>query len=287
MLTERGVRVWFEIDLVAAWLAGQDAFDTAIDRMATLGRVPGVAGFKIADELGYNDGITSQAQADEFLRTVDKAVAGAAPDAKLLVDLIVPQLGCLQWRDSAASQSCANAVAEKHPATTTAAVRDYLRSGTIDVVDVSTGLLAPATYEAWGLDRDLAQEEAWSYIEDTDLAGAATLQARKAMAQPGGYAGSAHQASADVRTYVSIPVSHQAVAVDIWTWRQPYQGSTVSLLENDNATNPLWEALRAERDGGTSLFTHMTPSTLDGRWSVACDRVAQVFDNVFVAAGSG
>jgi hypothetical protein len=78
--------------------------------------------------------------------------------------------------------------------------------------------------------------------------------------------------------------------VDVWTWRQPYDGSTVSLLGAHLAPNPLWDELRTEHRDGVALFTHMTPSTLPTRAGAVdreCDRVAQVFDSVFVAAGTG
>ena len=94
----------------------------------------------------------------------------------------------------------------------------------------------------------------------------------------------------DVGVYVDTPVSAGASAVDIWTWRQPYDGAVVSLLPASLAPNPLWRALRQARVSGVSLFTHMTPSTLPADPAALareCDLAATVFSAVFVAAGTG
>jgi hypothetical protein len=88
---------------------------------------------------------------------------------------------------------------------------------------------------------------------------------------------------------VQIPVAAGAAGVDIWTWRQEYDGATVGLLDDRLDSNPLWNDLLRSRDD-THLLTHMTPSLLPpGRAAVAreCARVAEVFDAVFVAAGTG
>ena len=92
-------------------------------------------------------------------------------------------------------------------------------------------------------------------------------------------------------TSTSTPPSHEgARAVDIWTWRQPYDGATVSLLADSLAPNPLWSALQQARASGVSLVTHMTPSTLPTdpvALAHECDVAATVFSAVFVAAGTG
>ncbi len=288
-LQKRGVQVWFETDLVARWHEGPAAFATAVDRAVGLARLPGVRGLKIADEIGYGDGLDTPAEALRFLADADRAVHRVAPSVKLLVDAVVPDLGCLPWRGGAQEQ-CAATARAKHPAATQAALTSYLNTRVIDTLDLSTGLLDDATYHGWGTDKQHAQEEIWSHVARSAWPTLTRLQSRKALAEPGGYGGSTSAASADVATYVDAPVAAGAAAVDIWTWRQKYQGETVSLLGPDLRPNALWSALRKRHDDGVRLITHMTPSNMPAQQSAfdkECDTAAQVFDEVFVAAGTG
>ena len=78
-LHDRGVVVWFEADLVKRWLEGPAALDKAVARLGVLAHEVPVAGFKIADELGYDDGITSVAQATAFLRRLPGCPAPRRP----------------------------------------------------------------------------------------------------------------------------------------------------------------------------------------------------------------
>jgi hypothetical protein len=97
-------------------------------------------------------------------------------------------------------------------------------------------------------------------------------------------------AAADLRLYLDLPLAGGAQAVDVWTWRQGYDGDSVGLLAPDLNANALWVGLRARHDAGVTLFTHMTPSTLPtDPPAVArqCAVAAEVFDDVFVAAGTG
>lgn len=288
-LQQRGVEVWFETDLVARWQEGPAAFAAAVHRAAGLARLPGVRGLKIADEIGYEDGLDTPAEALRFLADTDRAVHAAAPSAKLLVDAVVPDLGCLPWRGDA-QQACAATTRARHPAATEAALTSYLRTGVIDTLDLSTGLLGDATYRGWGTDVKGAQEEIWGHVAGSDWPALTRLQSRKALAEPGGYGGSTAAAAADVTTYVDAPVAAGAAAVDIWTWRQQYDGKTVGLLGPDLRPNALWVALRKRHDDGVRLITHMTPSTMpdqQGAFDEECDTAAQVFDEIFVAAGTG
>lgn len=289
MLEERGVDIWFETDLVAAWLEGPQAFDETVRRLERLAKVPGVVGFKIADEIGYGDGLGSPARALRFLADADRALARAAPSAELLVDAVVLELGCLTWKGSAQAQ-CGESARNEHPAATEAAITSYLRTGAIDRLDLSTGLLEESTYQQWGLTVRQAQTEAWAHVADSSWPSLTRLQARKALAEEGGYSGSAEQAAADAATYVDIPRAAGARAVDIWTWRQGYDGETVTLLADDLSPNPLWQRLRAQKRNGARLLTHMTPSampTAPRDLARECDKVAEVFSAVFVAAGTG
>ena len=102
--------------------------------------------------------------------------------------------------------------------------------------------------------------------------------------------GRAFPAPPDLDTFVDAPRAGGARAVDVWTWRQPYSGSTVSLLDEALRPNALWVGLRQRRDGGAVFFTHMTPSAMPtdaAGIARECAVVAQVFSAVFVAAGTG
>ncbi len=288
-LHQRGVQVWFETDLVSAWLSGPDDFRATLHRLGRLARVPGVVGFKVADELGYHDGISSPEQGLAFLGAVHRGLAAVAPRAQVLIDMVVPDLGCLPWFD-ASGQDCAVQASAASPAATSDAVTRYLQTGWVDRLDLSTSLLDPAAYAARGLSLADAQRDAWEHAVGLGWPSLTQLQARKALAEPGGFQGSADTAAADVQVYVDTPVSAGARAVDIWTWRQPYDGDVVSLLPDSLAPNPLWLDLQQARARGVHLVTHMTPSTMPtdpAALAHECDLAASVFSAVFVAAGTG
>ena len=288
-LASRGVDIWFETDLVASWLAGPASFEATVSRLGQLSQIRGVVGFKVADELGYGDGLTTVPQAKAFLRAADRAAARVAPGKQLLVDAVVPELGCMPWRGDA-GRLCAAQARRAYPAASVSAMDRYLRSGLVDRLDLSTGLLSFSTYAGWGLTLEQAQRKIWAHVDARGWPSMTVLQARKALADAGGYQGTATEAAADVDTYVDAPVAAGARAVDIWTWRQPYDGQTVSLLDQALDPNPLWADLRAERQGGVRLFTHMTPSQMPTdplHRAGECDAAASVFSAVFVAAGTG
>lgn len=283
LLVQHGVRIWWESDLVARWLDGPTSFAKAVTRLGVLARTPGTAGFKIADEIGYYDGLTSAAQALRFLRDADSALARVAPGLPILVDAVVLELGCLPRTSDAAE--CGRKARATAPAATISAVTSYLRAGLIDRLDLSTGLGEPSEYP----DKDLvaAQDLAWTYVATGPWPHLTRLQSRKALARPSGYSGSA---DLDTRVFVETPRRHGAKATDIWTWRQKYKDQTVSLFGSSPTSNPLWKALLAQRRQGVSLFTHMTPSALPtatAELAHECSLAAQVFSDVFVAAGTG
>jgi hypothetical protein len=288
-LHARGVQIWFEADLVARWQEGPAAFGQALDRLGVLARVPGVRGFKVADELGYNDGIDSAAEAVAFLRAARSGLHRVAPGSSLLIDVVVPELGCLGWVP-AGSRTCAREVDAKHPAATEAAVGTYLRARLVDRLDLSTSLLDEWSYRAWGLSQAQAQQLAWRHVKGLGWDRLTALQSRKALADVGGYRGSVEQATRDADTFVTTPVASGAQAVDVWTWRQQYDGHTVSLLAPDLASNPLWHELEQSRMAGVRLATHITPSLLlptAAERTQEYARFASVFAEAFVAAGTG
>jgi hypothetical protein len=114
-----------------------------------------------------------------------------------------------------------------------------------------------------------------------------TLQARKALAHPGRYTGSAQTAERDVHTFVDIPLAHGAKAVDIWTWSQPYQHETYQLTDPGLADNALIAALQSRRAKGAHLWTHMSPSSLQRGVEQDVTAATAIFDAVLVASGTG
>lgn len=288
-LRARGVEIWWEADLVARWLEGPQQLAEAVDRLGVLADVPGVVGFKVADELGYDDGLDSVEDVRAFLRDAHDALEEVAPGKDLLVDMVVPELGCVAL-EAGAEWVCTTAARRAHPGATVDAVDGYLDTGLVDVLDLSSGLLDETAYEQAGGSRRQAQEEAWAEVTALGWSEEVRLQARKALAGPGGSDSSPREAAEDVAVYVDIPVAAGAEAVDLWTWRQPYDGDVVSLLGPDLAPNPLWKALRARSDAGVHLFTHMTPSAMPTEphaFAREVEVAAEVFDSVFVAAGTG
>ncbi len=93
-----------------------------------------------------------------------------------------------------------------------------------------------------------------------------------------------------MKVFVDTPGRHGAAATDIWAWRQRYESQTVSLFGERPQQSSLWPVLVAEHRRGFMLFTHMTPSSMPTSvpdLGHECDEVAQVFSDVFVAAGTG
>ena len=163
----------------------------------------------------------------------------------------------------------------------------YLASGDLDVIDVSTGLLDPAVYASWGIDREMAQQAAWREIVRRGWPGHVVVRARKALAHPGPYADGRPAAEDDARVFVDVPRELGATGTDVWTWRQTYEGEVVRLMDPGLEPNPLWEALLVRRERGAVLFTHFTPSSVERGLDADLDALSTVFSGVFVAAGLG
>jgi hypothetical protein len=281
--------VWLETDLVTRWLQGPESLAAGVGRVAELARRPGVVGVKIADERGETDGLDSQERVLAFLRDASRALRAALPaSTKLLVDVVVPELGCMPGVAQVADQSqqCVDRVRVRWPGASLEVVDAVVRSGLLDAVDVSTGLLDPAEYESWGSTREDAQRAAWREISRRGWSDQVELQARKAMAVPAPF-GTAAEAAAAVPTFVDLPLAGGARAVDIWTWRQRYDGATVGLMDQGLRPNSLWDALLERRSRGAELLTHFSPSQLQRSLDADLTAVATVFSGVFVAAGTG
>jgi len=283
------LRVWIESDLVKRWEAGPSSFRAGIRRVAFLANRPAVAGVKIADEMGYQDGLDSAQQVRQFLLATTQALHAAAPHALILVDMVVPALGCLPGHQPAGSPagSCASQARAAYPQLALPQIDSYLRLHVINVLDLSTGLLDGSTYASWRTTINAAQSAAWQEIARRGWPKLVTLQARKALAHAGKYTGTAAQAEADMRTYVDIPLSSGARAVDIWTWHQEYDGATYRLLNPGLKPNALWTALALQHREHDVLFTHMSPTSVEGGLKPDLSTIATVFNGIFLPAGTG
>jgi hypothetical protein len=288
--TARGLQVWIETDLVRRWWAGKASFDAGVQRLAELSRNPAVVGFKIADELGYGDVLQEHPECTRaFLTDAVTALHTVAPHAQVLVDLVVPALGCAPGVASvrAQSQQCTAVADAKYPALTLSAVDRLMASGGLDMVDLSTGLLDDATYSSWGITSVQAQQAAWREVARRGWADHVALAGRKALAHPGRYPGDAAAADAATTVFVKTPLAEGARSVDVWTWRQAYQGDTYRLADPGLQSNPLWEELVGLHDQGDVLMTHFSPKSVEVGVDADLDMLAQAFRGVFVAAGAG
>ena len=283
------LKVWIETDLVKRWEEGPAWFHAAVGRVAELARQPGVVGIKIADELGYHDGMNSASKISRFLSDAAQALRAAVPGKLILVDMVLPQLGCLPGHQAAGSSAatCASREKAEYPQLALPEVDRYLGMHAIDVLDLSTYLLPADTYKGWGTNADSAQTAAWQEVDMRGWPRLVRLQARKALAHPGAYLGDSATSSADIQTYVGIPLAHDARAVDIWTWNQLYQGQEYRLMNPGMRPNVLWYQLRRLRHAGDVLFTHFSPhSVILGLHSDLAE-IATVFTDVFLPAGTG
>lgn len=285
----RGLRVWLEADLVKRWLAGRTEFDAGVRQLARLARRPGVIGIKIADELGRGDGLRTPVQVLAFLRDSRAALRTLAPGKSIMIDIVVPELGCLpgELLQPLWATVCGVRARARYPALALAQVDRYLSSGYVDTVNLSTSLYPDRTYAGWGTTRDEAQRAAWAEVARRGWADQVRIRARKALAHPGVDRRSSAELRRDVATYVDAPLRYGAEAVDIWTWRQGYGGQTMRLLDPGLRPNRLWAELRARKARGDQLFTHFTPTSTELGISQDLDVLAQVFADVLVAAGTG
>ena len=276
-----GLKVWLEADLLARWLQGRAPFLVAAGRLRALAEQPGVLGVKVADELGTDDGLGG----DQVLRFLHDVRTVLGPSVKVLVDVSLPELGCAPGdvKVAAASAACASEARSQYPGAALTVVDAMVSQHLVDALDVSTSLRTDTRYASWGISRAQAQLDAWREVVRRGWPRHALVSARKAMAVPDPYP-SARQAASDLPLFVDLPRANGAQAVDVWTWRQRYQGRTVGLLPGDDA---LWQGLVRRRAQGADLITHFTPSQVYTSVPADLARIATVFRAVFVAAGTG
>ena len=286
---KHGLRVWLESDLVERWKAGSASFNNAIAQLAALAARPGVVGIKIADELGDRDGVR-RSTLMQFLRDARAALHTNAPGKLILIDIIGYQLSCVPDVSQFASQSAACDAHERaaHQGVTLDTIQESVDSGYVDVIELTTNMQDPAVYQSWGTTRAAAQQAAFAQVHRRGWDTKVCIQTRKALAFPTAQVPDARTAASLLPDFVDIPLAAGAKAVDIWTFSQFYDGRLVHLMDPGDASNVLWEALRARHRRGDVLFTHYSPTFRFGA-SVDADMqaIAQAFTDVFVAAGTG
>jgi hypothetical protein len=284
------MQVWLEADLLKRWWQGDASFQAAVQRLVELAKDPSVVGFKIADELGYGDAVQRDpACMRAFVSDAVRALHRASPRSQVLVDLVVPDLGCVPGDRAVAAWStrCTTENDGKYPALSLANIDALLRMRALDVVDLSTGVLDDSVYRTWGTDELHAQQAAWKEVARRHWPRDVVLNARKALAHPGAYTGSPSTADASTTVFVDTPLQEGARAVDVWTWRQQYQGAVYRLADPGLQTNALWSNLVARRTQGDLLFTHFSPSSVEGGVAADLDMISQAFGGVFMATGTG
>jgi hypothetical protein len=283
------LRVWIEADLETRWEEGPKWFNAAVDRVAALANRPGVAGIKIADELGYYDGMDSAAKIRKFLADSATALHAKAPGKLILVDMLVPQLGCVPGHQSSGSAAarCSEYELHKFPQLSLQNVDSYLRMRVINVLDLSTDLQSASTYASWRTTADAAQSDAWREVNRLGWPSLVHLQGRKALAEPGSFTWTQSEAAAVLHEFVDIPLRGGAHAVDIWTWHQEYDGQMYQLMDPGMRTNALWSQLEKLRSQGVVLFTHMSPHSVQSGVRADLAKISTVFTDVFLPAGTG
>ena len=124
-----------------------------------------------------------------FLRATRTGSGPSGPDAQVLVDAMVPELGCLRDYGVVRRNLRPQQPAPRVPEQAIDTVSTYLRAGLVDRLDLSIGLLSASAYHDRGL--TLARPTARSGATSTRSGWSAMtwLQARKALAMDGGWTG--------------------------------------------------------------------------------------------------
>lgn len=283
----RGLEVWLDVDLAQRWLQGPRSFMGTIRRLAPLARRPGVVGFKIADELGYQDGFQTAGQVRAFLADAAAGLRRIAPRKLILADILVPELGCAEGvlASIVSSSMCAQQARARYPALSLSNVNTYVRSGDLDAIDLSTDLLPATTYESWGITQAQAQRAAWREVAILRWSSYVTVRERHALAHAGSYTGSATDAQRDAHIFASIPLSEGAAGLDVWAWQQVEDGVVMRLMDPGLRSNALWRMLTGLHDRGIEMYTSFTPSSIDQGIRPDMAKLARVFTGVMVAAG--
>lgn len=282
-----GLTVWVEVDMPAAWRAGPQRWNQTLAYVATLARRPGVAGVKIADELGYRDGLRDVAEVVRFLNAAKAALDRVAPGKRIMADFYVSDAGCLPGSTSAWTRACAREFRTRHPRCTLDAVDRYIRTGTLDVVDYAPEIITDGEYDGGTVDPDQAMRAAWREATRRGWDRTVTLYGRLAPAFPDSYPHDRRYAERTLHNELDVPFAMGARAVDVWTWQQHYDGRIHHLIDPGLRPNPLWRALLERRARGARLFTHVDPTIVDQGLDADLTVLKTVFSDIFVMPGLG
>ncbi|MFG1943349.1 hypothetical protein [Nonomuraea sp. NPDC048826] len=242
------LRIWVESDLADDYLAGAVQFRRALDALAEAARQPGVIGIKFADNLAYS-GFTSSDDVEAFLRRATAALREAAPDRRLAIGVVVPELGC------GAEATCVSAMRAKAPLVTKKLVERYLRVAAVEQVYVSNGLFAsayrryqltdPRTGNQRPITPAVATRAQWLSIKALGWDTLAQLGSREyGLAHSGPTAPwNDAQATAQLDARIGTVIGLGVPTVTLWGHRAVDGGRTYRLLDADLANNPVWSHL--------------------------------------------
>ncbi|MFI7049095.1 hypothetical protein [Streptosporangium sandarakinum] len=256
----RGLRIWLEADLTTTWLeatrrGNSEQFKAAVDQLAQQAAKPGVAGIKIA----YDLGIRNFSSAEEIQRFVAETSAAlraalrtAVPEGRrqLAIDVVVPELGC------GANTACQKGLQAKYPLLTLERVEKYVLTGGVDVVNISSGLFA-TDYQTYKIPLERALTNQWVRLRMRGWDTRVLLGAREiGLAHRGdtptkGTKETTKAAEAAVAARVDQPVNTGGVrSVVLWTHRQTWDGATWRLTDAGLAPNPVWNSLTRRKNLG-------------------------------------
>ena len=223
-----------------ALAGGTGLLSRAVNRVAALAGQPGVAGIKIADELGYNDGMDSAGKIKRFLSDTARALHAAAPHKLILVDMVChSSAACL-----ATSSPCPppRPVARRRmplPRARPYRNRQLPAHARDRRARSQHRAAADSTYAAGaprrcGADRRLAGGAPTRLAQPGPAAGPQGARASGKLSRRAGPGGRGH---APVRRH---PDRLRRPAVDIWTWHQEYEGAMYQLMNPGMRPNALW-----------------------------------------------
>ncbi|WP_153054433.1 hypothetical protein [Planomonospora sphaerica] len=261
----QGLRIWLEADLTTTWLdtsrrGTSDQFKAAVDHLAQHAAKPGVAGIKIAYDLGIR-GFSSAEEIQRFISETSAALRTAlrttVPEGRrqLAVDVVVPELGC------GTNTACQKGLQAKYPLLTLERVEKYVLTGGVDVVNVSSGLFA-TDYQTYKIPLERALTNQWLRLRMRGWDTRVLLGAREIGLAHRGDAPTTvtkavtKTAEAAVAARVDQPVTTGGVrSVVLWTHRQVWDGATWRLTDPGLAPNPVWTSLMRRKNLGRIAIT--------------------------------
>jgi hypothetical protein len=283
-----GLRIWIEVDLPTAWLAGPHRWRQTLDYVGHMAARPGVVGIKIADELGYQDKLGGVHDVVRFLRAAHADLARVAPGKLIAADFYVSDAGCLPGDASRWARACATEFRTRLPRCTLDAVDRYIRTGALDVVNYAPEVVSDEEFAGGAIaDPAAGMRAAWQEARRRGWDRLVTLNGRLAPGFPGRYPHDRAHAERTLHSELDVPILMGARGVDVWTWRQHYEGKTFHLIDPGLRPNALWQALLDRRSRGARLFTHFDPTIVDRGLDADLEVLKTVFTDIFVMPGLG